>query len=273
MIMILFMNYEVNGAKRWLKFWNFSLQPSEFLKPFYIVITGWFLTKGIEGNKFAFYIVFISFLIFSTLLILQPDFGMTILFSSTFLCQLFIAGLSISLVLLAIILLIILFFSSYYLFDHVQARIDLFFYSEPGYQITKSLNAFKSGGIFGKGPGQGSLKDILPEAHTDFIFAVAGEEFGFIFCSIIIFLFFIIVIRNLLKVLKIQEPYVILSIVGLICSFGLQTLINIFSSLDLIPTKGMTLPLVSYGGSSMLSTAILVGFLFSFTRKNNHEKK
>ena len=276
MIVILFMGYEINGAKRWLQlWWGIKLQPSEFLKPFFFVISAWFLSKGIKGQKLSLYIVFIFFLFLTTLLILQPDFGMTMLFAITFFCQLFIAGLSLALVGLAIILLTLLFVSAYIFIGHVNVRVDTwieqFFEPDPYSQISMSLNSFKSGGLFGKGPGQGVLKEKLPEANTDFIFAVAGEEFGFIVCSIIVLLFLIIVIRTLFKLLKIDNPYIIIAIVGLICSFGLQALINIFSSLDLIPTKGMTLPFISYGGSSMLSTAILVGFLLSLTKKRNNE--
>jgi cell division protein FtsW len=197
------------------------------------------------------------------------------LFVITFFCQLFIAGLSIILVSLAIILLVVLFISAYYFIDHVNMRINNWLQQlidpDPFSQITKSLNSFKSGGLLGKGPGQGSLKETLPEAHTDFIFAVIGEEFGFIVCSIIVLLFLIIIIRSLLKLLKINNTYIIIAILGLICCFGLQSLINIFSALDLIPTEGMTLPFISYGGSSMLSTSILIGFLLSLTRKRNNE--
>ena len=132
-----------------------------------------------------------------------------------------------------------------------------------------SLKAFKNGGLFGKGPGQGILKEKIPDANTDFIFAVAGEELGFIFCIIIIFIILSIIVRTLLHVLKLEEPYKIIAISGLICSFGLQCSINIFSSLGLIPTKGMTLPFVSYGGSSMISIALLFGFLLSLTNKKN----
>ena len=270
------MGYEINGAKRWLQlWWGIKLQPSEFLKPFFFVISAWFLSKGIKGQKLSLYIVFIFFLFLTTLLILQPDFGMTMLFSITFFCQLFIAGLSLALVGLAIILLTLLFVSAYIFIGHVNVRVDTwieqFFEPDPYSQISISLNSFKSGGLFGKGPGQGELKDKLPEAHTDFIFAVAGEEFGFIVCSFIVLLFLIIIIRTLLKLLKINNPYIIIAIIGLICCFGLQVLINILSSLDLIPTKGMTLPFISYGGSSMISTAILVGFLLSLTKKKNND--
>ena len=276
MIIILFKSYEINGAKRWLQlWWGIKFQPSEFIKPCFFVISAWLLSKGIKGQKIALYIVFVFFLFLTTLLILQPDFGMTMLFAITFFCQLFIAGLSITLVGLAILLLILLIISAYYFIEHVNIRIQTWiqqsFEPDPFSQISKSLNSFKSGGLFGKGPGQGELKDKLPEAHTDFIFAVAGEEFGFIVCSFIVLLFLIIIIRTLLKLLKINNPYIIIAIIGLICCFGLQVLINILSSLDLIPTKGMTLPFISYGGSSMISTAILVGFLLSLTKKKNND--
>ena len=143
---------------------------------------------------------------------------------------------------------------------------------EPSWMLDYSLKAFKNGGWFGKGPGQGILKEKIPDANTDFIFAVAGEELGFIFCSIIILLILTIIIRLLLKLLKMQDPYIIISIVGLTCCFGLQSLINIFSSLSIIPTKGMTLPYISYGGSSMISSSILFGFLLAFTKnKNSYE--
>ena len=166
-------------------------------------------------------------------------------------------------------MLIVFSITSYYVFDHVQKRINSFFdinFSDT-YQIDLSIKAFKSGGLFGKGPGQGILKERIPDANTDFIFAVAGEELGFVFCSFIVLLILILIIRFFLQLLKFKEPYIIIAIVGLISCYGLQSLINIFSSLELIPTKGMTLPLVSYGGSSMISSAILFGFLLSLTKK------
>ena len=262
------MNYEVKGSKRWLRINNLSLQPSEFLKPFFLMLSAWFLSKGIQGHKISMYIVFITFFLLAGLIILQPDLGMTLLFSISFFCQLFIAGLSFLLLILAIIFLILLSFFSYFSFDHVKKRIDNFL--DPTgdtYQIDMSIKAFKSGSFFGKGPGQGILKEKIPDAHTDFIFAVAGEELGFVVCSIIVLLILILIIRLLISLLKIEEPDIIIAIVGLTSCYGLQTLINIFSSIGAIPTKGTTLPLISYGGSSMLSSAILFGFLLSLTRK------
>ena len=272
LISILLMDYEIKGSKRWIKISGISIQPSEFVKPFFLMLSAWFLCKGIEGKKIYLNLLFPSFFVLVGLIILQPDFGMTFLFSASFFCQLFIAGLSILLVVVFFLMLLLLSVVSYYVFDHVHKRINDFIDpTADRYQIDLSISAFKSGGFFGKGPGQGVLKEKIPDANTDFIFAVAGEEFGFILCSFIIILIFILIIRFLLQLLKYKDPYVIIAIVGLICSYGLQSLINIFSTLGVMPTKGMTLPFISYGGSSMVSSAILFGFLLSLTKKR-HEK-
>ncbi len=270
--LIFFLDYEVKGAKRWLQIFNFTLQPSEIIKPMFVILTAWCISKSIEDKKFYLSILFIFFFILLILILMQPDLGMTILISATFFCQLFVAGLSISLVVLAFLFILGISIFSYFIFDHVQTRVNSFLGGLSGtdtYQIDLSLKAFQNGGLLGKGPGQGILKERIPDANTDFIFAVAGEELGFIFCLIIIFIILSIIVRTLINVLKVESPYKIIAISGLICSFGLQCLINIFSSLGLIPTKGMTLPFVSYGGSSMISIALLFGFLLSLTNKKN----
>ena len=272
MFLILFLDYEVKGAKRWIQLFNFTVQPSEIIKPIFVILTAWCISRSIEDKKFYLPILFLFFFILLVLTLLQPDLGMTVLISATFFCQLFVAGLSIYLVILALFFIVSISIFSYFVFDHVQSRINSFLGGLGGtdtYQIDLSLKAFKNGGLFGKGPGQGILKEKIPDANTDFIFAVAGEELGFIFCIIIIFIILSIIVRTLLNVLKLHDPYKIIAISGLICSFGLQCLINIFSSLGLIPTKGMTLPFVSYGGSSMISIALLFGFLLSLTNKKN----
>ena len=268
LISLFFFDYEIKGAKRWIKVLNFTLQPSEIIKPFFIILTAWSISQTINGRKNYLLILFLFYVILASLILLQPDIGMTILVSATFFCQLFVAGLSFFLVFFGLFILITMFISSYFIFDHVKKRVTSFLDSGADtYQIDLSIKAFKSGGFFGKGPGQGILKEKIPDANTDFIFAVAGEELGFIFCSLIILLILTLVTRFLFKLLKYNEPYVIIAIVGLISSYGLQSLINIMSSLRLIPTKGMTLPLLSYGGSSLISSAILFGFLLSLTRK------
>ena len=272
LLSLYFFEYEVKGSKRWLRILSFSFQPSEVVKPFFIILTSWGISQSVKGKKYFLLVTFVSFLTLILLVLLQPDLGMTILIASTFFCQLFIAGLPMMLVLYGLALILSLSVLSYFFLDHVKSRIDSFLGNADTYQIDLSLSAFKSGGIFGKGPGQGDLKEKIPDANTDFIFAVAGEELGLIFCLIILVIILSIVIKTLLKVLKIDNPYKIIAISGLICSFGLQSLINIFSALGMIPTKGMTLPFVSYGGSSMLASSILFGFLLSLTNINNEEE-
>ena len=271
-IIIFFLDYEVKGAKRWIQIFNFTLQPSEIIKPVFVILSAWCISKSIEDKKFYLPILFIFFFLLLILIIMQPDLGMTVLISSTFFCQLFVAGLSLFLVFLAFLFIVFISIFSYFIFDHVQSRINSFLGGISGsdtYQIDLSIKAFQNGGLLGKGPGQGILKERIPDANTDFIFAVAGEELGLIFCLVIILIILSIIVRTLINVLKVEDTYKIIAISGLICSFGLQCLINIFSSLGLIPTKGMTLPFVSYGGSSMISISILFGFLLSLTNKKN----
>ena len=272
MIIIFFLDYDVKGAKRWIQILNFTLQPSEIIKPVFVILSAWCISKSIEDKKFYLPILFIFFFLLLILIIMQPDLGMTVLISSTFFCQLFVAGLSLFLVFLAFLFIVFISIFSYFIFDHVQSRINSFLGGISGsdtYQIDLSIKAFQNGGLLGKGPGQGILKERIPDANTDFIFAVAGEELGLIFCLVIILIILSIIVRTLINVLKVEDTYKIIAISGLICSFGLQCLINIFSSLGLIPTKGMTLPFVSYGGSSMISISILFGFLLSLTNKKN----
>ena len=272
LLSLFFFDYEVKGSKRWLKVFSFSFQPSELVKPLFIILTSWGISQSINGKKYFLLTTFLSFLTLILLVLMQPDLGMTILIATTFFCQLFVAGLPMMLVVYGLALILSLSILSYFFLDHVKNRIDSFLGNADTYQIDLSLMAFKSGGIFGKGPGQGDLKEKIPDANTDFIFAVAGEELGLIFCLIILIIILSIVIKTLLKVLKVNNPYKIIAISGLTCSFGLQSLINILSSLGMIPTKGMTLPYVSYGGSSMLATSILFGFLLSLTNINNEEE-
>ena len=267
--LIFFLDYEVKGAKRWIKFYNFTLQPSEIIKPFFVILSAWGISQTINGKKYYLSASFILFVILISTILLQPDLGMTILISTTFFCQLFVAGLPLILVIVGITFLTLISAGSFLYFDHVKTRILSFLGGADTYQIDLSIKAFKSGGIFGKGPGQGDLKEKIPDANTDFIFAVAGEELGLIFCLIILVIILTIILKTLINVLKIQDPYKIIAISGLVCSFGLQSLINIFSSLGIIPTKGMTLPFVSYGGSSMIAISVLFGFLLSLTNKNN----
>jgi cell division protein FtsW len=188
-----------------------------------------------------------------------------------FFAQLYVAGMNLAFVGVGIIGLCFAAVGAYTFFPHVRSRVERFLHPETGdsYQVTTALEAFGNGGLLGRGPGEGRVKDVLPDAHADFVFAVAGEEFGMIVCTIILGLFAFIVLRGLLRLLKEQDLFVVLASSGLVIGFGLQAFVNMASSLHLIPTKGMTLPFISYGGSSVLAVALGMGMLLALTRRRH----
>lgn len=262
---------EIKGAKRWIYFLGFSLQPSELMKPIFIVWTAWLLERSKKLDYFkGWHWAFVSYFMVVFLLLLQPDIGMTLLISSIFVLQLFLAGLPWIFVGIAGVGGICALFILYFTYPHFRARVDQFLYGadETSYQINKAMEAFQNGNLVGRGPGEGTVKLSIPDAHTDFVFAVAGEEYGVWLCLIIIALFSVIVIRTLLQSAKESNLFVMYAEVGLAGSLGLQAFVNMASSLHIIPTKGMTLPFISYGGSSLLGTAIEIGMLLAITRKN-----
>lgn len=274
LVLMPFIGNEIKGAKRWVSLGGFSIQPSEFMKPALVVMTAWMLSEkkknvDVPGNIFA--IIFYSFAV--GLLLLQPDMGMVFLMTAIFFAQFFLAGLPLFLIVIASATGIVGMVSAYFLFPHVQTRVDRFLtpstedrFSER-YQITQSLEAFSSGGFWGLGPGEGIVKKHLPDAHADFIFSVAAEEYGAFLCLIIALLFGFFVIRSILKVMQEQNLFILLAVSGLALEIGIQATINMASTLDLIPTKGMTLPFMSFGGSSILSIAISCGFILALTRR------
>ena len=203
------------------------------------------------------------------LLIIQPDFGMLVLTTAVFAIQLFIAGLPIIWVILAIVGSIFGIISAYLLLPHVTSRINNFLWPDinENYQVSKSILAFEHGGLYGRGPGEGAIKQYLPDSHTDFIFAVADEEFGAIICIMIITIFAFIVLRTLIRISYEEDKFVQLASIGLITQFGLQATINMGVTLNLLPTKGMTLPFISYGGSSTLAMALAIGMLIGLTKR------
>lgn len=267
MFFTLINGFSAKGAQRWLTIYGFSLQPSEFVKPFFIIVNAWFLHLWKKNKSFKGWIWSTGTLfLISALLILQPDIGMTILIISVWIFQFFIFGIPlILLIILAFMIPIVLIFS-YLTFDHVKSRIESFL-NEPSYQTKQSLKSFESGSFFGKGLGEGHYKNNLPDAHTDFIFAVIGEEFGILLCCLILLLYSILVLRSLFVSFKSINLFFVLSSSGLAFLFGMQSIIHISSNIGLIPTKGMTLPFLSYGGSSTLSSAIIIGMLLSLTKK------
>lgn len=259
------------GAARWIKFAGFSLQPSEFIKPMCIVLTALFLSAGKKNADFPGRLAAcVVYALTAGSVILQPDFGMTVLISVVWALQMFWAGI-------AWLWVIVLFFlavgggvGAYFALAHVRDRVNRFLATENeiGSQIQKSMDAFANGNLLGRGPGEGMVKMSLPDVHTDFIFSLAGEECGVWLPSIIVILFAVIVVRSMIQSMKDRNLFQMYAASGLAASLGAQAMVNMCSALQLIPAKGMTLPFISYGGSSMLSSCLAMGMLLAITRKN-----
>ncbi|MCP5433252.1 MAG: cell division protein FtsW [Alphaproteobacteria bacterium] len=261
---------EVNGAQRWLSFGALSLQPSEFMKPAFVVAAAALIARGHEHPRFpGLCLAFLVYLALLALLLAQPDFGQAVLLTLAWATLFFLAGTPIgwSLALAGAAGFGAL--GAYVALPHVASRIDRFLDPASGdtFQVDQSLRAFMHGGFAGQGPGEGAVKDVLPDAHTDFVFAVAGEEFGLFACLAITALFAVVVLRGLERALAAREVFVQLSVAGLVVLFGGQALINMGVNLRLLPAKGMTLPFISYGGSSLLALAVTVGFILALTRR------
>ena len=270
MIGILFFGPEVKGAKRWLQVGAFSLQPSEFVKPAFIVLTAWLFNesqkrKDVPSLEFAIAL----YAVFAVLLMLQPDFGQTLLVSLVWGALLYMAGINMLWIAALIALGAAGVVAAYLLLPHVASRIDRHIDPASGdtYQSDRSLDSFLHGGWLGRGPGEGTVKDVLPDSHTDFIFAVAAEEYGLIACLILLTLFAFIVLRGLSKASQEPDGFIRHAVAGLVMLFGLQTLINMAVNVGLLPAKGMTLPFISYGGTSLLAMALTMGFALGLTRK------
>ncbi len=263
---------EIKGARRWISLPGMTVQPSEFLKPCFAVVAAWLLAEGKRTRGFpGMAIAFGVYGVIALLLKSQPDIGMLAVVTAVFFAQLFVGGLNLFFVGVGVACLAGGGVSAYAFFPHVRSRVSRFLDPQVGdsYQVNRALEAFGNGGLLGRGPGEGRVKDVLPDAHADFVFAVMGEEFGFIVCVLVLALFAFIVMRGLLRLLAETDEFVILASSGLVASFGLQSFVNMASSLHLIPTKGMTLPFVSYGGSSVIAVALGMGMLLSLTRRRS----
>lgn len=270
MILILILGPEIKGAKRWLQLGPFSLQPSEFVKPAFIVLTAWLFNesqkrKDVPGLELAI----LLYAIFALLLVLQPDFGQTLLVTLVWGAMFYMAGINLVWIVVLGAAGIAGLVATYFFVPHVTSRIDRFLDPASGdtYQADRSIDSFLNGGWFGRGPGEGTVKDGLPDSHTDFIFAVAAEEYGLIACLFLLTLFAFIVLRGLSKASKESDGFIRHAVAGLMMLFGLQTLINMSVNVGLLPAKGMTLPFISYGGSSLLAMALTMGFALGLTRK------
>lgn len=269
LVIVKFYGHEVKGAVRWINVAGFTLQPSEFIKPFFAILIGWLLSLKYIDDLPIIKICFFLYCTVATLLIIQPDFGMLVIITFIFGVQLFVAGLPFIWVFMCVCGFGMIIISAYFTFSHVAHRINSFLFPKgsENYQVNKSIAAFKKGGLYGMGPGEGAVKQNIPDSHTDFIFAVAGEEFGAIIAVSIIAVFAFLVIHNLLKLFKNDDPFVQIAGVGIIAYIGMQAIFNIGVTLNLFPTKGMTLPLISYGGSSTIAISIAFGLLLNLTKR------
>lgn len=265
----LFIGMEAKGSRRWLVIAGFTIQPSEFIKPAFVVISGWLFAENsrrpdVPGNLFSIILVGIV----CALLIAQPDFGQTMLVAIVWGAMFFLAGMSwLWIVLLGAVGLAGI-TAAYLFFPHVAGRMDRFITGEgDNFQVETGLQAIVHGGWFGQGPGEGTVKRILPDGHSDFPFAVAAEEFGILLSILLVLVFAFIVVRGLRHALREQDAYVRLTTAGLITLFAIQSMIHLSVNLKLMPAKGMTLPFISYGGSSLIASAIAMGFILALTRQ------
>ncbi|AGK56434.1 cell division protein FtsW [Hyphomicrobium denitrificans 1NES1] len=269
MIVVLFKGTELNGAQRWLTFGSYSLQPSEFAKPAFIVVIAWLYGEAAGRSDMpALPLALLLWGVVAGLLVAQPDVGQTVLISTTAGLLYLLAGLP---PIGAAILALIGsggFWLAYMNFGHVQSRLEKFFSAAPfeNYQVGRAMQSFSEGGFFGRGPGEGTIKSVLPDAHTDYIFAVIGEEYGVIACVALLAVFAYIVIRAMQRASDEPTAADRLAVQGLALLLGLQALINMGVNIGLLPPKGMTLPFISAGGSSMLALAITAGMLLALTR-------
>ena len=276
MMLLPFFGVETKGAHRWIEFGGLSIQPSEFMKPCFAIVMAWVCAENHRRVNFPGYRIAIGlFLLVVLLLVIQPDIGMTLTVTVMWAIQLFLAGLPFVWVFVMAVMSIVGLFGAYHIFPHVARRVDSFLDPAAGdnYQISRSLEAFKSGGLLGRGPGEGEVKQSLPDSHTDFIFSVAGEEFGVIACLLILSLFAFIVLRGLSRVWQENDLFVVLGVAGVLTQFGIQSVINMGVAVNLFPAKGMTLPFLSYGGSSVVAIALGMGMMLALTRRKYGQQR
>ncbi|SJZ63720.1 putative lipid II flippase FtsW [Consotaella salsifontis] len=269
MVLTLFIGTEIKGSRRWFDLGALSIQPSEFMKPAFIILCAWLFAErarrpDIPGNFFSIILLFVV----DALLVAQPDLGQTLLITATWGGLFFMAGMPWLWIAILAVLGVVGGASAYLVFPHVASRIDRFWTGEGDtFQTDTAREAIMRGGWLGQGPGEGTVKRLLPDSHTDFAFSVLAEEYGIIACMILASVFCFIVVRGLSIALGQRDPFSRLAVSGLVFLFGLQSIINMAVNLQLMPAKGMTLPFISYGGSSMIAVAVSAGFILALTRK------
>jgi cell division protein FtsW len=270
MVALLFLGHHAKGATRWVEIGGFSLQPSEFMKPALIVLASWMFAEGQKGEGVpGVSIAFSFYVIAAVLLLMQPDVGQTILITIAFGAAFFMAGVPMKWILGLGGVALAGSISLYFVFDHVASRVNKFLSPETTdtHQIDRAREAIAAGAWFGRGPGEGILKRQVPDVHTDFAYAGAAEEYGLVFSLFLIALFGLLIVRGLYKAMKLSDPFEQVAAGALFVLVGQQAFINIAVNLNLIPTKGMTLPFISYGGSSMLAMGLTMGMALALTRK------
>ena len=265
---------EVNGARRWLNL-GISLQPSEFLKPAFAIALAWILSWRVRDPKLPVIAVATCVMaLVAALLMLQPDFGSTILFGGVWFVLVLLSGLPIKRIIAAGAAGVVGIVAAYVFYDNARHRIDAFLGGGTAYdQVDLAERTLLSGGWTGSGLWLGTRKLGLPEAHTDYIFSVIGEEFGLLVCAVVVLLYLAVVMRVLLRLVEEDDLFTVLAATGLVAQLGGQAFINILVNLQLFPSKGMTLPLISYGGSSTIALCLGVGFLLAITRRNPFLKR
>jgi len=266
----LFFGAEVKGARRWIVLAGVNIQPSEFVKPAFVILISWLFAESTRKSDMPANTIALSLLLsVVAVLVLQPDFGQTMLIALVWGALFFMAGMRLIWVVGLAGSATTGLVGAYYLVPHVAKRINRFMDPASGdtYQVSNAIESFVRGGWFGRGPGEGTVKRILPDSHADFVFAVAAEEFGIVLCLALVALFAFVVIRALQHALRDEDPFTRFATAGLAILFGTQSAINMAVNLHLIPAKGMTLPFISYGGSSMISLAYGMGMLLALTRE------
>ncbi|WP_118135744.1 putative peptidoglycan glycosyltransferase FtsW [Oceanicella sp. SM1341] len=263
------------GAVRWYSLGFISLQPSEFVKPVFVILVAWLMAASFDiAGPPGKLLSFVMAAVLAALLALQPDFGQAALVLATWGMMYFVAGASMPLLVSLAGVVSAVGFVAYNNSEHFARRIDGFLASDvdPTTQLGFATNAIREGGLFGVGVGEGTVKWRLPDAHTDFIIAVAVEEYGLVLCALIIALFLVVVLRSFARLQRERDPFARLAGTGLAALFGMQAFINIGVAIRLLPAKGMTLPLVSYGGSSLMAAGITLGFLLALTRRRPQDE-
>ena len=270
MAVVLVMGAEINGAKRWLHFGGHSLQPSEFAKPAFVALSAWLIAESERRPDMpAMTAAVVLYVVFAGLLVLQPDIGQMLLVSLVWCALFLLAGRPLKLFFALVAGLGGTLLAAYMSLRYVRWRIERFWHPSVGdsFQTDRALQSFIEGGFFGKGPGEGTIKTVLPDAHTDFIFAVIAEEYGVLACLVILGLFGLVAVRVFARHIDRANAFAPLAAAGLVLMFALQAIINMAVNVGLIPAKGITLPFISNGGSSMLAVGLTMGMLLAVTRR------